>query len=70
MPSEWVKAILVPVYKKDRKIYDNYHGKFLLSVPGKVLSLLLLNRLETIIDSQLMESQCGFRKGCGAVDQI
>ena len=70
MPSEWKRAILVPVHKKDRKICDNYHGIFLLSVPGEVLSLVLLNRLETIIDPQLKESQCGFRKGRDTVDQI
>ena len=71
VPSEWKKAILVPVHKKkDRKICDNYRGISLLSVPGKVLSLVLLNRLETIIDPQLKESQCGFRKGRGTVDQI
>ena len=42
----------------------------MLSVPGKVLSLILLERLQVIIDSQLMEAQCGVRKGRGTVDQI
>ena len=35
-----------------------------------VLSLILLERLQTIIDPQLLDSQCGFRKGKGTVDQI
>ena len=70
VPSEWKKAILVPVHKKDRKICDNYHGISLLSGSGKVLSLVLLNRLETIINPQLKESPCGFRKGRGTVDHI
>ena len=62
-------AILVPLFKKkDRKICDNYRGISLLSVPGKVLALVLLERL--LIDPQLMETQCGFRKGCGTVDQL
>ena len=56
--------------KKDRKICDNYCGISLLSVLGMVLFLALLDRLETIIDPQLMESQCGFRNGQGTVDQI
>ena len=60
LPSEWKKSVLVPVHKKkDRKVCDNYRGISLLSVPGKVLSLVLLDRLETIIDPQLMEAQCG-----------
>ena len=51
---------------------DNYRGIafFLLSVPGKVLSLILLERLQAIIDPQLLESQCGFWKGRGTTDQI
>ena len=56
--------------RRRKERYDNYRGISLLSVPGKVLSLVLLNRLETIIDPQLKESQCGFRKGRGTVNQI
>ena len=71
VPSEWKKAVLVPLHKKkDRKTCDNYRSISLLSVPGKVLSLVLLDRLETIIDPQFIESQCGFRKGWGTVYQI
>ena len=42
----------------------------LLSVPGKVLVLILLERLQTIIEPHLLEAQCGFRKGRGTGDQI
>ena len=70
LPSEWKKSILVPLHKKDRRVCDNYRGISLLSIPGKVLSLVLLDRLKTIIDLQLMEAQCGFRKGRGTVDRI
>ena len=46
-------------------------GEFPCSVfLGKVLALVLLERLHTIIDPQLMEAQCGFRKGCGTVNQL
>ena len=41
-----------------------------LSVPGKVLSLILLERLKKIIEPQLQEAQCGFREGRGTTDQI
>ena len=64
VPKEWKKAILIPLHKKkNRRSCDNYRSIALLSVPGKVLSLVLLYRLQTIIDPQLLESQCGFRKG-------
>ena len=71
VPQEWKNATLVPLHKKkDRRICDNYRGISLLSVPGKVLTLILLERLQAIINPQLMEAQCGFRKGRGTIDQI
>ena len=71
IPQEWKDATLVPLHKKtDKKICDNYHGVALLSVPGKALALVLLERLQTIIEPQLLEAQCGFQRGRGTVDQI
>ena len=71
IPQEWKDATLVPLHKKkDKKICDNYRGVALLSVPGKVLALILLERLQTIIEPQLLEAQCSFRKGCSTVDQM
>ncbi len=53
----------MPLHKnKDKKVCDNYRGVALLSVPGKVLALILLERLQTIIEPQLLEAQCGFGK--------
>ena len=71
VPQEWKNAILIPIHKKKcRKVCDNYRGIALLSIPGKVLSLILHEKLQAIIDPQLLESQCGFRKGRGTTDQI
>ena len=71
VPQDWKDAELVPLYKKgDRMKCDNYRGISLLSVPGKVLSLILLECLKKIIEPQLLEAQCGFREGRGTMDQI
>ena len=71
VPQEWKNAILIPLHKKrSRKDCNNYRGIALLSVPGKVLSLILHSRLQDIIEPQLLEAQCGFRKGRGTTDQI
>ena len=71
VPQDWKDAELVPLYKKgDRMKCDNYCGISILSVPGKVLSLILLERLKKIFEPQRMEVQCGFRKGPGTTDQI
>ena len=69
--EDWKSATLVPLHKKrDRKICDNYRGISLLIVPRKVMSLVLLERLQSIIEPQLMEAQCGLRQGRSTVDQI
>ena len=69
--SRLENAILIPLHKKQsRKDCNNYRGIALLSVPGKVLSLILHNRLQAVIEPQLLEAQCGFRKGRGTTDQI
>ena len=39
-------------------------------MPSKVMSLVLLEQLQSIIKPQLMQAQCGFRQGCSTVDQI
>ena len=40
----------------------------MLSIPAKVYSLLLGNRVKEWLDHQLLEVQCGFRPGRGCVD--
>ena len=45
-------------------------GFSLLSVPGKVLTRVILNRIGKIIDEKLRDNQCGFRPGRGCNDQI
>ena len=70
VPQEWKNATLIPLYKKDQKVCSKYRGIALLSIPGKVLTSLLQERLQAIIDPQHLESQCGFQKGRGKTDQI
>ena len=71
VPNDWKKSVLVPLHKKkDWTVCDNYCGISLLSVPGKVFCFLILDPLEHIIDPQLQETQCGFRRGRGTIDQI
>ena len=53
-----------------QEMTDNYRGISLLSVPGKVLTLVLLERMQEIVEPQLMEEQCGFREGRDTIDQI
>ena len=62
VPQDWMDAELVLLYKKEGRLQcDNYCGISILSVPGNVLPLILLEDLNIIIEPQLMEAQCGFR---------
>ena len=46
-------------------------GIFLLSIAGKILAKVILNRLNKhLLDEVVPESQCGFRKNRGTVDMI
>ena len=70
-PQEWKDALIVTLYKKKNPtLCDNYRGLSLLSVPGKVYSLLLLDPLQERLEEVVMESQCGFRKGRSTTDQL
>ncbi len=70
-PVDWKRAAIVALFKKgDKSACDNYRGISLLSVPGKVYTMLLYNRMKSAIDKALSEHQCGFRPGRGCVDQI
>ena len=70
-PEDWGKAIIVPIHKKkDKTICSNYRGISLLSVPGKVYTRVLQQRLRRYVEEIVGEEQAGFRRGRGTVDQI
>ena len=71
-PVEWKRALLVALYKGkgERKLTDNYRGISLLSIPGKVYVLIILSRINSHVDAQLLDSQSAFRKGRGITDAV
>ena len=66
--------MIVHIYKRkgDRACCDNHRGISLLSIAGKVLARVLLNRLNDHVHSNCIipESQCGFRAERGTMDMI
>ena len=73
LPQDLKDARIVHLYKGkgDRSSCDNYRGISLLSIAGKILSKVILNRLNKhLLDEIVPESQCGFRKNRGTVDMI
>ena len=56
--------------KGDLALCKNWRGIMLLSVPSKVLTRIILERLKDAIDEQLRPEQAGFRKDKSCTDQI
>ena len=73
LPQEFRDATIVHIYKRkgNRQSCDNHRGISLLSIAGKILARVLLNRLLDHLERGLLpESQCGFRAGRGTIDMI
>ena len=71
VPRDWKNQITIPVFKKGQKSdCNNYRGIAILCVTNKIISRTILNRLIPVLDSQLNESQCGFRSNRGCSDQL
>ena len=74
IPQEFKDATVIHLFKRkgNPQVCDNHRGISLLSVAGKILARVLLNRLNEHLEQSglLPESQCGFRKDRGTVDMI
>ena len=73
LPQDLRDAVIITLYKNKGEKSDcsNYRGITLLSIAGKVLARVLLNRLvPTITEESLPESQCGFRANRGTTDMV
>ena len=68
---EWSKMIVTPIHKKGNKTDpSNYWAISLLSIPGKVFSHILLQRIKQKSEEFTKENQYGFRPNRGTVDAI
>ena len=71
VPEDWKKGHLVKLSKKgDLSSCNNWRGIMLLSVPGKVLTRIILERLKTALDKTLRDEQAGFRQDRSCTDHI
>ena len=72
VPQDFKDASIVSLFKKGkRSLCDNYRGISLLSVAGKILARVIINRINLhLTDLVCSESQCGFRKGRGTTDMV
>ena len=70
-PQEWLNGLLKILAKKgDLSLPGNYRGIMLLECAYKIISILLLNRLQPIAEKLDHKQQCGFRPGRGCTDAV
>ena len=66
IPQEFKDATIIHLFKRkgNPQVCDNHRGISLLSIAGKILARVLLNRLNEHLERSglLPESQCGFKK--------
>ncbi|XP_063614375.1 uncharacterized protein LOC134787527 [Penaeus indicus] len=73
LPRDLRDAVIITLYKNKGEKSDcsNYRGITLLSIVGKILARVLLNRLvPTIAEDHFPETQCGFRTNRGTTDMM
>ena len=74
IPQEFKDATIIHLFKRQGNLQDcdNHRGISLLSIAGKILASVLLNRMNELFEQSglLPESQCGFRKDRGTIDMI
>ena len=72
-PLHWATAIVVPLFKKGNKdVEDNYRGISLMSIPSKILTAILNQRLYNWAEEKgkICAEQAGFRRSYSTVDHI
>ena len=71
-PTDWRRGVVVPIWKGkgDPQECNNYRGVNLLSVPGKVLARILLDRVRQKLLTHQRHEQSGFTPKKSTVDRI
>ena len=71
MPQEWEAGIVINIHKKGTKSKcENYRGITLLPTAYKPFTNIIKNRLNEHVEGEMVEEQCGFRKGRSCTDAI
>jgi len=73
IPKDWALGLIFPIFKEgDLRVPDNYRGITLLSVVGKLYSMILNQRVTAWCEAHrvLVEEQAGFRPGRSTLDHL
>ena len=71
VPDEWRKGMIVKIPKKGNIAEcNNWRGITLLTIPGKIFCIVLLNRIKDAANKALREEQGGFHNGRSCNEHI
>ena len=71
LPREWKESIIIPIHKKGEKTNcSNFRGISLLPTCYKILSKILLKRLNIYAKEIIGDYQCGFRPFRSTMDPV
>ena len=71
IPADLKDARVITIFKKGYcSVCGNHRGISLFSIAGKIFARILLERLQTIAEEVLPQSQCSFRPARGTTDMI
>jgi len=71
MPQEWETGMVINIHKKGTKSKcEHYRGITLLPTAYKLFANTIKNRLNEHLGEEMVEGQCGFRKGRSCIDAI
>ena len=71
MPQEWETGMVINIHKKGTKSKcENYRGITLLPTAYKLFTNIIKNRINEHVEEEMVEEQCGFRKGRSCTEAI
>ena len=71
IPEDCEEGLIIKIPKKgDLSNCNNWRGVTLLSIPSKILTKIILNRIHNAVEQHLRKEQAGFHKHRSCIDLI
>ena len=72
IPDDWRRGIILPFWKNkgNKEVCSNHRGITLLSIPGKLFAMILLERIRPTFHNHRRSEQAGFTAGRSTTEQF
>ncbi|KAF2892821.1 hypothetical protein ILUMI_13352 [Ignelater luminosus] len=71
MPRKWKELMICPIHiKKERAMRENNRSIALMDIVYKIIAIAIKNKLNEVVEKEIGQYQCGFRKYRSVIDQI